>query len=683
MLWDPRADVDCASVSSSSQWRTVPSTDPVVPASVDLVDPWAEAPTREADLAGADGEEAVKNASAGRRHDERAVESSGRRGSPDSPGRRRRRPPVLGEMRQSFAAMVLERQRLMTVHLIAQPTVTFRTAMIHVAPRAMQAHPRVQRCVRATRDALDCIAHGDWEGFTQSLSEHYVLRVFNSFPQLLGMQRYAEPFVGVEGAYDAHLGTLSAVQWLGWTSEITPVVSERPGTVRVLISGRCTVRVLANGRTASWPYARFWTWDEEEGRVVEADYFEMDSDVGHAILAGPVDEPPQPPTASSSSPRPSSASEVSIPVHPYDADAPPLSSSSFSWPAADGPLPTGILLKAPSFDPSHGPLHPPPTVEASPVPLSADVDGLWAEFSSDAGAANHAIGIHPQEISVHDQAPPLWSAATPLASSSSSPLASAVVDSAAAPTSLCKLYRLLPGCAGVLPVSGGGTARRGVRSMCPSCAAACTVDSGSTGPQTGPTVFRPFTVACEHVIFVALRVLEGSGSPHAIDGSPRSPQPPEPSQRRKRRLKAPKDSAAASGAARRKVREAQTETRIDDQGRLMNRERTLTVVLPPPSTFSLPLSAAPSVVTLSAKRLTVHVSAAQERYVYVFADADDADRARAHWQRQAAHLHRVQLSSHRLHEALRLKYHHTGEEIQIAPDQLALLMHSDHRLVSD
>ena len=214
--------------------------------------------------------------------------------------------------------------------------------------------------------------------------------------------------------------------------------------------------------------------------------------------------------------------------------------------------------------------------------------------------------------------------------------------------------------------------------MCVSCRAVCTVESAAAG--TAMTKFRQFAIERGRVLFLALRVEERSGSTPgdsalsaAAVGEGGGPQ------RRKRRLR---ETGAQWVPPDVPMRELHQELSIDDQGRLMNRERSLTIPLHGPAIADVTAAAAAgSARLLMAKRLTVQVGASEELYVYVFATEDEANIARAHWLHVAATLRHVRLSCRPLLVELRLKYHHTGEEIQVAPEQLSALLSRDEELL--
>jgi hypothetical protein len=92
--------------------------------------------------------------------------------------------------------------------------------------------------------------------------------------------------------------------------------------------------------------------------------------------------------------------------------------------------------------------------------------------------------------------------------------------------------------------------------------------------------------------------------------------------------------ASADRSSRRDTKRRLTaEQKIDEQGRLCNRDRSI----------SIAGSSRCEDRQLLANRLIVHVSEAEERYLYVFASCQELETAARHWQALARGLSRVQL----------------------------------------
>ena len=592
------------------------------------------------------------------------------------------RPALSPSRRRSSSALVRrasltrEQLRFMCAYLEGHPLVRyFHLSHISVAPYSLQSE-WTDRYVRHTRAAIEQLGRGDFTLLTSFLTSDTELRVFSALRSCPGYERLSEPFYGPQGQMAAYVIILNSLTWLSFHADIMPVVSDNEWEIKILLTGQSRVKVTRSGRAVSWNYARFWIWDAHAGVLLRQQYHEMDQeladavmdDMMHPLLIESGAAPYLP--AASHQPLIEPESEVAQytipPLHPYELSShlaqlsPPQISPAPSWASSyhwDG-------LRGPSD-------------------VWEDDRTSIAQHSETViiSRHDHHLGsTRPTAVSSSSHHTPAY---TPSASSPSSSVIPSGHEAAAHSTTArpvadgkdtsvkCKLYPLLPGCQRTLPVdSSPQRSNRGVRSMCGPCRSVCVFSSGS-GRQT---VYKPFSIDHARVLFVSLQVVHRgssssddngySGKTEATAFSPTASSSGT-SHRRKRRLNEPVNSTHTVPEQART-----SELKLDNQGLLMKRNRTLTIS-----------SSSTESLSVTAKRLTVHVSPTEELYVYVFPSADDATLACQHWLQLATMLQHVRLSCHRLLSELGLKYHHTGEEIQIDPEQLNKLMAVDSELL--
>ena len=520
----------------------------------------------------------------------------------------------------------VEQRRLMTQYLCRLYEIRqLYLARVTVAPFTLEEQDGADRFVRHTHAAVEALGRGDFSLLTSSLTANTEFRVFGSLARCPGFDRLRQPFYGQEGQMEAYMLLMDVFTWLDFTAEMMPVVSESPSEVKVLITGRCSVRMHRDDRVISWNYARFWVWDSNTSLLRRQQYHEMDQAVADALLDHIHDSHDNGLAADATSEL--SSLKLIDPTHQS-----PLFRNTFPALSLEE-----VDVASASQDPTNqtailSPLSPSPLLSSHPYPYTTPLSP-WNLSSAT---------LDQDGISEHSSASVLFA------------------ERGAVPTpSACKLHGLLPGCAGtVTGESGRPRSGRGPRTMCASCRSACVFDTASGGQ----TVYKRFVIDHCRVLFVCVQASDPSASPSNVGIT----------QRKKRRFH---NSGATrlTDEAKRSERLPISEVKLDDQGRLMNRDRSITI--PAASSDRDPQ-------TLTAKRLTVHVSSSQELYVYIFESARDTTTVSHHWSSRATGLMRAWLTCQGFLSDLRLKYHYTGEEIQIEPEQLIMLLANDPQLLT-
>ena len=325
-------------------------------------------------------------------------------------------------------------------------------------------------------------------------------------------------------------------------------------------------------------------------------------------------------------------------------DLPDILTSLLSAPPA--PSPSSRQESALSSPPSPSAPESAPSLPGSPRPLLPD--SAVCSPSSETGGSDSPFLL-----------PDCPSPCTP--APSVAPVAAAVVANASALVA-CKLWLLLPGCLRFLPssTSSEGSSARGRRALCARCQqTVCVLKAGRRGSSASRLVaFHPVTVDPQRLLL--LRLTARDAPLHAEAGT---------GERKKRRTHGtPAVGLTKCGDTDSALRQLQDEAKLDEQGRLTNRDRTI--------------HTAQADTALQAKRLTVQLDEQQECWLYAFASPDDCSAALSHWLLHARSLTRLSLQCHRLSAAVRIKYCHAGEELQIDRAQLQLLMAADAALVS-
>ena len=646
----------------------------------------------------------------------------------------------------SFRSLLLRQPVLRTV---PQLTSSFTSPTATCTSPAVPAH-----FVRRTRDALDAISRGDMSGLLGVMSDDMVFVAFTSLSSLVGFHRLAAPFIGRAGYLEAFTLILQLFTFLHFNAAVTPVPHHQPHHAKVMITGDCSATLHHNQRTIRWSWVRFWLWDERTELVVRQEYYEMDQELADAFEEGPTSLPPplsmglpQPLEHPLPDPDEPSPTPLLPTVAPLVVPAWPVKAELTSHAAISLPLLSSLAVVDP-----HSALPSPPWDSSWTEDRAAHIDSshqsppVWemnsehSRLSSSSSSPSSSLGLlsSPPFSSSRSSSSssttllPTFSTSVPapVQTLHPPPLPSSTPSSLDPPitaVSTCKLYILLPGCQRSVVTGASKWGHRGARSICQQCQSICTFP----GDASGPTIFRPFTVSRHRSVYVVMRLqAETAALRSGVEEQRNGVDGPEQAAtsaskegnahaRVKRRLKAsaasandgedghvevPRSSAGrpTSTQQRRTEREVQREFKIDTQGRLMNRNRSLTVAaaLTHPTSASAAASsssASPSAtptsspamgqasgtVTLTAKRLTVHVSDACELYVYVFVSAEEAEAARRHWRAAASTFRHVRLSCHRLHHDLTIKYQHTGEEIKVDPPQLQQLLVQDQLLLGD
>ena len=229
----------------------------------------------------------------------------------------------------------------------------------------------------------------------------------------------------------------------------------------------------------------------------------------------------------------------------------------------------------------------------------------------------------------------------------------------------CMLYTFVLGCLRFLPsVSSQLHTQRGSHALCVQCQA---LYCGPRAKAGSPSFFRPIEIDPERLVLVRILINSPDSASTTIPHM----------NRKKRRLNNPTINHPLHEQHDSSRQRLQQESKIDDQGRLTNRDRSLTIRTAGPIPCSSPDT---TTTVVSAKRLTVHLDADLEAFLYVFTSPSDVSLAVRQWLDLSRSLSQVQLQCFRVVQAIRVKYCNSGQAFQIDPAVLRQFVNADSSL---
>ena len=507
------------------------------------------------------------------------------------------------------------------VHLFtSQPVMrAFTTSSLTVdrrLPLSHSEHPQSDRCLSATTHAVSDLMQGNVSTLQRYFTPYTELVLHSTLPFT---SRVSTPLHGFRGFMSILADRLRYFTYLNFSGQLLIIHSTNLYEVRIMLSGTATHRMNATGRVVNHPFVRIWAWDAVACMVARHEFYEMDQPL--------TDE---------------------LNKHVEHSSHVALTRNSELW-----------TLQLEHVE--DGEQSPDSTLNN----VAESEHCTWPGVQRDAECP-------PQPL--HAQVEHHLSPTSPFVLPTDTVKSSLTISSTQAPArpsrqSICKLHLLLLSCERYLACEVSTAIQRGARRLCSSCKAACCYlpTHGAMHDERCrvQTVFKPFTIEAERMLLVRLTITTRAQL-SVVQGQTYK-------RRRKERGFAVDDlnGGVENGSTKKLLRKVNQECQIDDQGRLLNRDRTVSV-----SSSSVDADKHVRQV-LNAKRLTLSLSGAEELYLYVFCSRADVELAAAHWQRQSAVLLHVDLCCYLVRKPVQMTYQHGPEELRIELSSLASLRQRD------